>query len=228
MTNRTPRAPTLHDVAAHVGVSPRTVSRVVNDQGGFSPATRARVLHAIDELHYRPNLMARGLITRRSNTIAFIVPVLSDPFFPEVADGIQRAASAADMTMLFAISNGDVTTQDDVLYRLEAHSPDGVIVFPCNQDAERLRPFLDRGLRMVVIDTPIDHPNATVILSDLQSGTHLAVDHLVTRGRKRLAMIASSLTPPALRRRENAFVDALPTGVQVIVESITPDLEGGR
>lgn len=228
MTERRPRATTLHDVAAHVGVSPRTVSRVVNDQGGFSPATRARVLHAVDELHYRPNLIARGLITRQSNTIAFIVPVLSDPFFPEVADAIQRAARAADLTMLFAISNGDVQTQHDVLSRLEAHSPDGAIVFPCDQDAEQLRPYLDRGMRMVVIDTPVEHPNASVILSDLRSGAHLAVDRLITGGRRHLAMIASSLTPPNLRRREDAFIESLPDGAEVIIESVTPDLEGGR
>ena len=190
--------------------------------------TRVRVLLAVDELRYRPNLLARSLVTRRSNTIAFIVPVLSDPFFPEVADGIQRAARAADLTMLFAISNGDVQTQHDVLSRLAAHSPDGAIVFPCDQDVEQLRPYLDRGLQMVVIDTPIDHPNASVILSDLRSGTHLAVDRLITSGRRHLAMIASVLTPPTLRRRQDAFVEFLPPGMEVIVESVTPDLEGGR
>ena len=108
MSNTSDRATTLHDVASRVGVSPRTVSRVVNDEGGFSDATRARVLDAVAELHYRPNVLARGLITRRTATIALITPVISDPFFPEVAEGVQLAAREHGLTMFFA------TTEDDI------------------------------------------------------------------------------------------------------------------
>lgn len=222
------RPSTLHDVAAVVGVSPRTVSRVVNDQGGFSEATRTRVMAAVTEMQYRTNVMARGLITRRSNTVAFIAPVLNDPFFPEVAEAVQRAARAADLTMLFALSNGDVDTEQDVLSRLDAHAPDGVIIFPAGGGADHLKRYLDRGMRMVVIDTIIDHPNAASVLSDLRRGTHLAVERLVERGCKHLAMIASSSSPIGHRRRQPAFIDALPPGTEPIIESVVPTYENGR
>lgn len=222
------RPSTLHDVAAVVGVSPRTVSRVVNDQGGFSEATRARVMAAVTEMSYRPNVMARGLITRRSNTVAFIAPVLNDPFFPEVAEAVQRAARTADLTMLFALSNGDVDTEQDVLSRLDAHAPDGVIIFPAGGGADHLHTYLDRGMRMVVIDTVIDHPNATSVMSDLRSGTRLAVERLMTRGCQHLAMIASASSPIGSRRREPAFIEALPSSMEPIIESVVPTYENGR
>ncbi len=228
MSTRPHPAPTLHDVAGRVGVSPRTVSRVVNDQGGFSNSTRERVMEAVRELGYRPNPMARGLITRQSNMLAFLVPVFSDPFFPEVAEGIHRAARDAGLTMLFAMSDGDIDTQAVALAELEAHSPVGVVVFPSEQDTSALLPFLDRGLRMVSIDTPIDHPNAAAVLSGLEVGTRLAVERLLARGCRHLAMITSSLTPPDQRRRQNAFVESLPPEMPIVVEAVNPTLDGGR
>lgn len=222
------RPSTLHDVAAVVGVSPRTVSRVVNDQGGFSEATRDRVMTAVRELRYRPNVMARGLITRRSNTVAFIAPVLNDPFFPEVAEGVQRAAAGVGLTMLFALSNNDADTQTDVLSRLEAHAPDGVIIFPTRRIIDHLVPHLDRGMRMVIIDSEIDHPNATCVVSDLRSGTHEAVGQLLQRGCRQLAMISSTLSEDALQRRESGFRESVPDTMQTIVHPVDPTFEGGR
>ena len=79
------RDATLHDVAKVVGVSPRTVSRVVNNEGGFSEKTEARVRKAIAELGYRPNLLARGLIRGRSATIALVGPTISDGVYPSTS-----------------------------------------------------------------------------------------------------------------------------------------------
>ncbi len=221
------RPSTLHDVAALVGVSPRTVSRVVNDQGGFSEATRVRVMDAVNELRYRPNVMARGLITRRTNTVAFIAPVLNDPFFPEVADSVQTAAAACELTLFLAMSKGDVDVEHDVLLRLNAHAPDGVIIYPAGGGSEHLLSHLDQGMRMVLIDTEVDHPNAVSVVSNLRGGAGLAVERLVQRGCKKLAMIASTKSGPTLHRRESGFLDALPAGMERIVQAIDPTVEGG-
>lgn len=205
MSSTSDRATTLHDVAARVGVSPRTVSRVVNDEGGFSPATRARVLDAVAELHYRPNVLARGLITRRTSTIALITPVISDPFFPEVAEGVQWAARDHGLTMFFATTDDDLGRQASVLASLEAHSVDGVIIFPSRESGDALLPFADRGLQMIVIDADIEHDNACVVSSDLRHGARLAVDHLVARGCREIAMIASQRAAPWPRSRQDGF-----------------------
>lgn len=217
----------MHDVAERVGVSPRTVSRVVNDQGGFSEATRERVLAAVAELRYRPNLMARGLITRRSNTIAFIAPVLSDPFFPEVAEGVQRAAADANLTMICAINEHREDVEHQVLERFAAHAPEGIIVFPAGADSAHLTDHLDQGARMVVIDAPVDHPNAVNVMSDLSGGTKQAVEHLLRRGCRRLAMVAN-INSAEPRFRETAFRAALPDDMTPTVVQVDPTLLGGR
>lgn len=217
------RPTTLHDVAARVGVSPRTVSRVVRHEGGFSAATRQRVLDAVAEMGYRPNAHARGLISGRSSTIGFVAPVISDPFFPELAEGVQRAARAEGLTLLFAISDRDPVTQDEVLASLEGQRPDGVVIFPAG-DTSALVPFLDRGMPMVIVDAVIDHPNAISVRSDLATGTEKAVTHLLQRGCTRLAMLADVVHEV----RRTTFVATVPAdkGAVVIESDIT--MEGGR
>lgn len=221
------RPTTLHDVAAVVGVSPRTVSRVVRGEGGCSPDTEQRVRDAVEQLNYRPNAHARGLISGRSGTIAFVVPVLSDPFFPELAEGVQRAAKAEGLTMLFAMSDHYIEGQREVLTSLEAHRPDGVVIFPIGDASELLKPFLDRGMPMVLIDSSVDHPNAISVRSDLAAGTRLAVRRLVDRGCRRLAMLGNeqvARTEP----RHATFLAEAPAGAEPFVADTDLTLEGGR
>ncbi len=221
------RAATLHDVAQRVGVSARTVSRVVNDEGGFSDATRRRVLDAVAELSYRPNVHARQLISGRSGSIGFLAPTLSDPFFPELAEGVQRAAQAAGLMVLLSMSNGDPATQAEVLTELEGHRLHGVVAFPIGR-LEELRPFLDRGMRLVTVDTVVEHPNAAAVLADLEGGTRAAVEHLVRRGCRHLAMISHGDEPTDRRRRSRSFLEAVPGDVDHTVIEVDSTMAGGQ
>lgn len=218
------RPATLHDVAARVGVSPRTVSRVVRDEGGFSEATRQRVNDAVAELGYRPNAHARGLISGRSSTIGFVAPDISDPFFPELAEGVQRAARSEGLTLLFAVYDGDPATQTEVLTSLEGHRPDGVVIFPA-PDTDALTPFLDRGLPMVVVDADISHPNAIAVRSDLTHGAELAVGRLLDRGCRQLAMLADDVVDEL---RREAFVRCVPAGMEPVLIESELTMSGGR
>ncbi|MEM7272963.1 MAG: LacI family DNA-binding transcriptional regulator [Actinomycetota bacterium] len=200
-----PQKATLHDVAAKVGVSPRTVSRVVNKEGGFSEATEARVMEAITELGYRPNLLARGLITNRTNTLAFIVPNIDDPFFPEVAQGVQRASLNRGLSMFLAVTNGDPAVERELLDRMISQAIDGAILFPTPGAREHLKDLAEQGLPMVVIDDVVDHPSIACLRSDLEHGVELAVEHLRSTGRRTLGMIANRSSPPRSRRRERTF-----------------------
>lgn len=227
VTAQRARASTLLDVAALVGVSPKTVSRVVRDEGGCSEATRQRILAAIDELDYRPNAQARGLISGRSGTIGFIAPVLSDPFFPELADGVQVAAHDEGLTVLLAMSESDAARQSEVLASLEAHRPDGVVIFPIGGEAGLLLPFLDRGIPMVLIDSAIDHPNAISVRSDLAGGTRLAVERLVERGCERLVMLGS-MREIQTEPRHATFLEAAPPSTNAFIADTNTTMEGGR
>ncbi len=217
---------TLHDVAARVGVSPRTVSRVVNDEGGFSEKTREVVLAAIAELGYRPNLIARSLVTSRSNTVALIVTVIDDPFFPELANGVQLAARNKGLTMYLAVTENRADLEQELLSRMVSQAIDGAILFP---SSELTGDALDRaaqGLPIVTIDTEFDHPNVCCVQSDLEGGVELAVNHLRSAGRNHLAMVTNGMMPEGRRRRERTFRSLL--GADAIVIESDATYDGGH
>ncbi len=227
-----PREVTLRDVATQVGVSPRTVSRVVNDEGGFSEATRRKVLDAVEQLGYQPNMLARGLITRRSGTVGLVGGGMTDPFFPALAEGIQRKAREAGRTMFFASTDSDPVRQADVLKSLWSHAVDGVIVFPALDTIEQLTGYARRGLPVVIVDDQAEAPNLACVSFDLETGASMATQHLLDRGRRRLGMIASSLSPPRRRNRERGFLRALRESAAdsspPVVVRLPPTVEGGE
>ncbi len=202
-------------MAYRVGVSPRTVSRVVNDEGGFSEATRARVLEAVEDLGYQPNMLARGLITRRSGTVGLVGVDMTDPFFPAMAEGIQNEARETGRTMFFACNDGDPRRQAEVFKSMLSHAVDGVIVFPAPGTVEELAAHARQGMPLVIVDDIVEFPNLASVSFDLEDGANQATQHLLATGRSRIAMIGSEVTVPRNRRRERGFLRAFenaPTG----------------
>lgn len=224
---------TLADVARHVGVSARTVSRVVNDEGGCTPRTRDRIIAAIDELGYQPNLMARGLIRRRSDTIGLVTADFLDPFFPEIAEGVQRAAHRMNRTMFLACTNNDRQRQRAALRSLHGHGVDGVIVFPAMNSRDDLVGLAAGGLPIVVVNDEITAPGIASVTADIQFGAELAVEHLLERSRSRIAMLIVHKSHPGEQgRREIGYRRALrragvPEQEELLVE-VDNSIEGGR
>ncbi len=225
---------TLHDVAALARVSPRTVSRVVNGEGGFGEETRRRVVEAIEMVGYRPNLLARALITRRSGTIGLVVPEIVDPFFAELAEGVQAAVRETGRTMFIASHGQETEPLNAILSKLASFAVDGAIVFPTNGDSTSSVAHAAQGLRTVMVDVEATAPNLGSIISDIKRGAELAVEHLVARGRKTIAMIGNtqSAISHLAPRRESGFRSALhAAGQQCSEDRIQrgpPGIEGGR
>jgi LacI family transcriptional regulator len=203
------RAPTLQDLADHVGVSVRTVSRVVNDRPGPAEATRQRVLAAIEELGYRPNLLARGLVTRQSYTLGLVATYLDDPFFAELARGIQEAGDRFGYLVYLTSSEGDPVRQEKILQSLVDRGTDGVIVFPVRGAESQLVSLAERSVPVVVIDHRIDHPQIGSVESDLVKGAHLAVNHLLARGRANIGMLSTRIAESVHEPRESGFREAI-------------------
>jgi LacI family transcriptional regulator len=222
------KATTLHDVARKVGVAPRTVSRVVNDEGGYSEATRQRILDAIEELRYRPNLLARGLITRRSGTVGLVVENLTDPLVLALAASAQNSFREQGRSMFFASSDGDADRQGAVLQSLWSHAVDGMIVVPVRDSSRQLEDYSRRGVPIVVVGSPVDAENMTSVMFDLDAGFRLAVRHLLDTGRRNLGMIGSVASSYALCPGEEGKDDA-PGGSEVGAQLVRaqPTVAGG-
>jgi DNA-binding LacI/PurR family transcriptional regulator len=121
-------AVTMRDVAERAGVSIKTVSRVVNNQGEISEATRRRVRAVIEELGYRPNTLARGLVSGRSHSVGMVIPRITDPFFPEVVLGAESVAQQAGYSVILCNANGDPDQELRYVDVLEGKRVDGIIL----------------------------------------------------------------------------------------------------
>lgn len=220
---------TLHDVAAVAGVSPRTVSRVVNDEDGFSEDTRTRVREVIEQLGYRPNLAARSLVTQRTHTIGLALTALTDPFFPELADAIMRSARDRNRTIFLSQTEDEADLQRDVLDSLLARQVDAIISFPAYGSEAQIRSIAASGVPVVVIDHHIHHPRIGIVRSDIVRGARFAVEHLMGRGHRRIAMLANERSPETRRWRETGFTETMMSaGLEPIIVRTSADYQGGR
>ncbi len=222
------KKPTLHDVATAAGVSTRTVSRVVNGESGMSEATRERIRAAIKDVGYLPNLAARSLVTRKTKTIGLVVGELTDPFFPELADGVMRAARRRDHTILLSATSDDANLQTEILERMASQGVDAVIIFPVFGTEPILRDLAEGGLAIVVVDAEAPAPTIASVASDIRAGAALATAHLLERGHRRVGMLSNVRSHS--RWREGAFVSTLEAAGldSSLIARAAPTLEGGR
>lgn len=184
---------TINDVAKRAGVSPVTVSRVLNDAPNVTAATRERVNRAIVELGYVPNVVARSLRSRRTRSLALILPDITNPFWPTVARGVEDAAQQEGYSVLLCNSDENAVKQARYLEVVASQQVDGVIIAPCDSDASRLAILRDRRVATVVIDRRIDDWDVDTVRGDSVGGAHALVRHLIDLGHKRIAV----LTGPA-------------------------------
>lgn len=224
----------MKEIAKKANVSIKTVSRVVNGQGEISAETVRRVQEVIDELGYRPNLMARSLITQRTNSIGLIVPNISNPFYPEVAQAVLSTARENQHNMLLCSHENDLEEQQQILDSLVAQGVDGIIIFPALHSLQQLARFADSYGPLVVVNDALEHPKVCQVQADIIAGAARAVDYLVERGHRHIAMINAVRSPLGRRWREIGFLQALaahglPSGQAFMSpgDSAATDIDGG-
>lgn len=201
------RDTTLRDVAELAGVSPRTVSNVVNGYARVTPATREKVERAIHELDYRPNVLARNLANGKSGQIVVVVPYLDTPYFAELLQAIIPAARKGGYNVLVDQTDGDRQHEEELIGRgSRGFLFDGMIISPLGLSQEDLS-SRDPALPLVVVgerssDGTFDH----VGIDDIAASTD-AVSHLISLGRRRIAAIGDQpyATGEAAQLRTRGF-----------------------
>lgn len=179
---------TIGDVAERANVSKMTVSRVINGSGYVKEETRARVQQAIDELSYRPNMVAKGLATRHSGIIAYMVADISDPFYNLVNKGVENACFERDYTAIICDANSDRSVETYMNMILDRQI-DGVIFHHHNISQRQVNRLLEAGISCVSIDNEKDLESICLIDSDNYGGGLMAVRHLVSRGHTKIGCI---------------------------------------
>jgi DNA-binding LacI/PurR family transcriptional regulator len=228
MPGSQPRSITTHDVARRAGVSQATVSMVMgnNPRARVAVATRERVLRAAEELGYRPNLLARGLVRGRSYAIGMVVPDLSNPFFLDVVTGAQRVAAETGYAVLAADTrDASVARQVELL---RGRQVDGVILEGLG--ASSIPADALGGAAVVLVDEPPDRWPG--VASDALGAGRLAAQHLIGLGHREIAFIGPATDVHGFRMRERGFFQALrEAGIGLSSERLrraAPTLGGGQ
>lgn len=202
---------TMKRIAADLGVSVTTISKVLNHHADIGQATRARVLKRVEELGYRPNAVARSLSLRRTNTVGIIIPDLMHSFFVEIVAGLEVVVSARGYGMLLCASGEDARKERFEIEMLRARQVDGIVLASANATGNTalLRDLTSLGTALVMIDRD-DHPRVhchRVLTDDVEVG-RLATAHLAARGRRAIGHIKG---PPIVHahRREEGYRRAL-------------------
>ena len=183
------RRVTISDVAKLAGVSHQTVSRVINNKAEVSPETRKLVLAVIEETGYRPSGLARGLATSRTATIGMVVPDISNPFFSDLARGIEITAHDRGYNVFLCNTDENPQRELDALYSLDQKQVDGVILSGLRQKGPELSKALKHFSAVVFVNRIIeDHPFPAVMNND-RLGAREAVQHLINLGRTRVGML---------------------------------------
>jgi len=177
----------IRDVARAAGVSVGTVSNVLNNPGKVSAATVSKVRSTVEELGFVRNDAARQLRAGKSRCIGLVVLDVRNPFFTDLARGVEDAATNHDMSVLLANSDEDSSRELAMLSLFEEQRVQGVLVTPV---AEDLSPFLrarERGTPIVLVDRLSHDENFSSVSVDDVAGGYIAASHLIEKGRKKLA-----------------------------------------
>ncbi|MEI2778383.1 MAG: LacI family DNA-binding transcriptional regulator [Tetrasphaera sp.] len=226
---------TMKDVAARAGASLGTVSNVLNRPDLVTPATRRRVEEAIAELGYVRNDSARQLRAGASRIVAYVVIDAGNPFFTEVARGIDDGARA-QLSMVFICDSGSsATREDDYLAALLEQRVKGVCITPVNAANPRLRQLVDRGLPVIMVDrTPFGEESkwCSVGVDDILGGD-LATTHVLDLGHIRVAYVGDTQRfPQSMDRlagaRRAAARAGLPPDALRVLPTTTMRVDDGR
>jgi LacI family transcriptional regulator len=199
----------IRDVAERAGVSPITVSRVINDSGYVGEETRKRVEAAIKALNYIPNTLGRSLRLGRTYTLALVITNVLSPFWTSVARGVEDKAMENGFSAILCNSDEDAEKERLYIDVILKKQIDGVVIAPVERSGTNLLALSQQNIPYVVIDRRVKHLSADTVRSDSVGGAHQLVKHLVELGHRRIAIIAGPQSVSTAQDRLSGYRKAL-------------------
>jgi len=199
----------IKDVAGRAGVSATTVSAYLNKSAPVNKETAKKIEEAIKELRYKPNLIARSLRKRKTNTVGLIVGDILSHFYSVIAKSVEDTARKYDFSTI--LCNGDDDPQKELEYIkvLESSRVEGIILTPTCKNGDYIREIIESGIKIVFIDRLIDGIKCNEVVVDNESGSYKAVKHLIDQGYRRIGIVNGSLDITTGKERLNGYLRAL-------------------
>ncbi|GEM48320.1 LacI family DNA-binding transcriptional regulator [Deinococcus cellulosilyticus] len=209
-----PRKSTLKDVADAVGVSPSTVSKVLSGTARVSVETRLRIEQAIEDLHYIPNVVARGLVQGQTYCIGVVTQAISSPFYGAAMLGVQEALDDTEYAPLYMDGRWMPRREEQALGRMMGRV-DGIIVLGGRLDDDRVAHYA-RRVPLICVGRKIEGLEHQSLMVDNDAGARLAVEHLLELGHRKIAHIAGSPQQPDAEARKQTYLNLLQAeGIEV-------------
>src|SRR5215211_3068091 len=182
----------MRDVARTAGVSVKTVSRVVNGEGGVRADTQARVEATIADLGFARNDVASSLRRGRAGAVGLVIEDVANPFYSAVARAVEDAAHARGHLLITGSCEEDPTRERQLALRLLRRLVDALLIVPAGADHRYLLPELGAEVPIVFLDRPPRGVEADTVLLDNRGGSRAGVEHLLRQGHERIAFVGDS------------------------------------
>ena len=203
--------PSLQEVADRAKVSIATVSRVLNKSDKDVPKTRATVERALSELGYRPSRVARRLRMKEGHAhlVGLIIPDIQNPFYAEIARGVEDVAYANEFALLLCNSDENLEKERFYLNVMQAESVDGIVLPPFDDTDPAVLEMVASGMPVVCVDRSLAKTKTDLVEVDNYRGALEAVNHLIDRGHTRIGLIEGRAQVSTNRERRRGYLDAL-------------------
>ncbi|HEY3324394.1 MAG TPA: LacI family DNA-binding transcriptional regulator [Planctomycetota bacterium] len=203
-------ATTIRDIARRAGVCIGTVSRVINNKDKVDPATRERILKLIQRTGYRPSALGRSLALQRSSTILLSVINVSDPYCAFLLKDVSSFCRARGYSTLLGDSSYSAAIEAEYLRRCLEGGADGAIVSPLpgNENISLFERVASSGFPLVLIDNPVPGLAANCVKYDDAAGARIAVEHLLGKGHRQIALCGWRMNFQTVRDRYTGYAQA--------------------
>jgi LacI family transcriptional regulator len=225
---------TLSDVAKIAGVTMMTVSRAINNKPGVGVKVRQQILDIAREIDYQPNQIARGLATNQTNTVGLVVPDNTNPFFAQIARGVEDQAYESGYNIFLINTAEDTAREQKALDSLWGRGVDGLILCSSRLPGSRLKKEIEHFSAAVLLNRELKAPHGKTIsvnLNDRLSG-QLAVDRFLKQKRRRIAYINGPSNSNSGQKRLEGYKKGLEAASlsfdNQLVEGSAPDTQSGH
>ncbi len=181
---------TIYEIAKKVDASPSTVSRALSGNGYVSKEMKEKILAVAESLYYRPNALARALVTKKSQTIAFVVADIGNPFFPAIARGVEDVASTKSYNVILCNTDSNRVKADEYIKVLSSRQTDGVIFCTASVNDRHVKEVIGSGIP-VVLGYPSKTIKCDTVSCDNLHGGMIATEHLIGLGHTTIGIISA-------------------------------------
>lgn len=203
---------TIDDIARMAGVSKATVSRVINHKAeGVGDETRNRVQQLIDDLDYKPNLLARGIVTSKTKTIGLIIPDITNPFFPEIIKSVESYANENGYAVIFGNTDFSLQKEESYISTFIAKRVDGIVLTSVAGNASTIHSRLQKyNVPCVLLDRSMEHMEyGAGVFVDNEYALFMACEYLIRNNNKEIAFISGPMELSTSRERLEGYTTAL-------------------